>query len=77
MCLGFAAGPKLPTDNDVVFGEVLADLVHEVPLGGDESWRDELGADVTLAESSFFGRVHRCQGFVALAPQILLDGAAN
>ena len=50
--LGVAASGKLAAHDDPAFGEgdLLADLVHEVPFGRDQRRGDEFGTYVALAE---------------------------
>jgi hypothetical protein len=50
--LGLAAGGHLAADDDAALGEgnFLADMEENIPAGSDERGRDELRADVALAE---------------------------
>jgi hypothetical protein len=51
--LALAATDQLAAHDDTAFGEAyfLADLQHLVPTRFAQGWRDELGADIALAES--------------------------
>ena len=50
-----AAGRHPPADDDAPIGEseLFAHLEEHVPPGPDQRWRDELRADVALAEAFF------------------------
>ena len=73
--LGLTASDKLAANDDAALGEadLLADLRHHIPSRLPQSWRDELGADVTFAEASLVHDGHSIPSFDRLmcSPPVL------